>query len=85
MKTELVFPFFTFTMKTRMAGLLFTMKIGVVFTRIFAWITLKMGVIFTILFTMGERRLGDTFAIFFTMEGWKPGGIFTISGPGLKG
>ena len=85
MKTTLVFPFFTFAMKTRMVGLLFTMKTGGVFTRIFAWITWKMGVIFTILFTMGKLRPGGIFAMLFTVEVWKPGGTFTISGPGLKG
>lgn len=85
MKTALVFPFFIFTMKTRMAGLLFTMKTGVFFTRIFAWITWKMGVTFTIFFTMVKRRLGNAFAMLFTVEAWKRGGIFTISGLGPKG
>ena len=85
MKTALVFPFFIFTMKTRMAGLLFTMKTGGVFTRIFVWKTRKACGTFAILFTMGTRRLGGAFTMLFTVEGWKRGGIFTISGLGLKG
>ncbi len=95
MKTELVFPIFTFTMKTRMAWLFFTMETGVMrghFTmksgrasNIFPWKTRMVGVTFTILFTMGKPGLGEAFTMLFTMESWKPGGIFAISGPGLKG